>query len=494
MLRRVALAIGAVGLCSAPLTAQSPASQSAMRLESAGPWVDSVFGRFVTARTPGCAVGLTRDGSLALTRTYGLADVDRRVPITPGTRFYVASLSKQFTAMAVVLLAQDGRLSLDDSIQRWVPELPSFGARITVRELLQHTSGLRDYYTLLGVAGWPADGTLTEAQFLDLISHQKTLNFRPGDEFLYSNTGYALLSIIVRRASGRSLRDFADERIFRPLGMTHTEFRDDHTEHIPDAAVGYDASGAKLRVSESNSDVVGDGGVFTTVGDLAKWDANFTSAQVGGTAGVALLQEPGRLNDAAPVQYGFGLALGTLGGLRTVSHSGAYGGFRSEFLRFPDRNVSVITLCNTTAASTSLAEQVALVVLGIVPQKVAVATPDHTGERLTGAWAAGATRTSADSAAETRRKAEQLAEITGQYYSDELGLSVTLVGREGALVMQRPKAEDIRFTPFTADLFANSDQMYLLVVRDDRGEVSGFMLTISRVRDLEFRKEAKAKH
>lgn len=481
MLRRAALAIW---MGAAPL-----AAQSAMRPDSAGSWMDSVFGRFAGARSPGCAVGLTRDGSLVLTRTYGLADIDRRVPITPETRFYVASLSKQFTAMSIVLLAQDGRLSLDDSIRKWVPEVPSFGAPITLRELLQHTSGLRDYYTLLGVSGWPADGQLTEAQFLDLVAHQRTLNFRPGDEFLYSNTGYALLAVVVRRASGKSLREFAAERIFGPLGMTHTEFRDDHTERIPNAAVGYEVAGGKARVSVSNSDVVGDGGVFSTIGDLAKWDANFTTGEVGGASGVSLLQEQGHLNDSASVNYGLGLALGTLGGLRTVSHDGAYGGYRSSYLRFPDRNASVITLCNTTAASPSLADQVALVALGVMPGKAAaVLGADRANDLVSSTWTAGATRTAADSAAEARRKSEQLAEVVGRYYSDELTLTVTLVGKDGALILRRPKAEDIRFAPFTADLFANNDQMYLLILRDEQGRVSGFTLTISRARDIEFKR------
>lgn len=479
MLGRVALAISLAG---APL-----AAQSATRPDS-GAWLDSIFSRFASPRVaPGCAVGVTHDGSLALAKNYGLADVAHRTPIQADTRFYLASLSKQFTAMSIVLLAQDGRLSLDDSLRRWVPEVPAFGTPITIRELLQHTSGLRDYYTLLGVSGWPTDGQLSAGQFLDLVAHQKSLNFKPGDEFLYSNTGYALLAIVVRRASGLSLRDFADERIFRPLGMTHTEFRDDHRVLVQNAAVGYDAGGGKLRVSEWNADVVGDGGAYSTVGDLAKWDANFTSGRVGGAEGVALLQQQGRLNDLAPVQYGLGLALGRLGGLKTVSHSGSYGGFRSTYLRFPERNTSVITLCNTTAAPPSLAEQVALMMLGLVPQKSAALTLDVS----TGTFAAGATRTSADSAAEAKRKHEQLAEVEGSYYSDELELPVTLVGRDGALILQRAKASDIRFTPFTTDLFANSDDMLLRVVRDGRGEVSGFTLTITRVRDLEFRKYSR---
>jgi len=174
------------------------------------------LGRFhfcsVRGASPGCAVGVRQNGSLVLAKGYGTADLEHDVRIAPDTRFYIASLSKQFTAMAIVLLEQDKRLSLDDSIQKWVPEVPSFGATITLRHLLHHTSGIRDYFTLLAVAGWPSDGQLTEEQFLALVRRQKSLNFQPGDEFLYSNTGYVLLSIVVKRASGKSLRDFAAEQ------------------------------------------------------------------------------------------------------------------------------------------------------------------------------------------------------------------------------------------------------------------------------------------
>ena len=217
-------------LCSPCSPWSRPAgAQTLTTPDSASRWVDSIFSPFSVPGSPGCAVGVTRNGSLVLAKGYGMADLEHDIPITPDTRFYVASLSKQFTAMAIVLLAQDGRLSLDDSIRKWVPEVPAFASTITLRELLHHTSGLRDYFTLLAVSGWPSDGPLTEKQFLTLVGRQKSLNFTPGDEFLYSNTGYALLSIVVKRASGYSLRDFAQQRIFKPLGMTHTEFRDDHT-------------------------------------------------------------------------------------------------------------------------------------------------------------------------------------------------------------------------------------------------------------------------
>lgn len=477
MLRRVVLA---TVLVASPASSQI-ASPQIVSPDSAGRWVDSVLAPFASTESPGCAVGVTRAGDLVFAKGYGMADLEHDRPITPDTRFYIASVSKQFTAMSIVLLALDGRLSLDDSIQKWVPEVPSFGAVITLRELLNHTSGLRDYYTLLAVSGWPTDGQLTEKQFLTLVGRQKNLNFAPGDEFLYSNTGYALLSIVVRRASGQSLRTFAAERIFKPLGMTHTEFRDDHTALIPQRALGYEPSGSTYRISQPETDVVGDGGVYSTVADLAKWDANFRTGRVGGQRAIAMLQEPGRLNDGQPIPYALAMAIGQFHGLKTYSHSGAYGGYRSTLLRFPQRDMSVITLCNTSSASSMLAEQVGTIMLGLAAQQTSATTLDLSSSP----WMAGSPHQPTDSS-ESRRRNDQLAQLSGSYYSDELDLPVTLTPRDGYLVLRRPHADEIHFVALSSDLYTNSDKMLLRVVRDDHGAISGFTLTISRVRDLEF--------
>ena len=472
MLRRVVLAMiffaGAAG-------AQGVSADSAAR------WIDSIFAPYASRQSPGCAVGVTRRGALVFARGYGMADLEHDTPITPTTRFYIASLSKQFTAMSIVLLAQEHRLSLDDSIRKWVPEVPSFGATITLRQLMHHTSGLRDYFTLLALAGWPSDGPLTEKGFLDLIARQKSLNFAPGDEFLYSNTGYALLAIVVHRASGETLRDFARDKIFAPLGMTSTEFRDDHTQLIPQRALGYQPSGGTYKISQPEFDVVGDGGVYSTVEDLARWDANFRSGKVGGKSAIALLQAPGHLNDGQSIPYGFALTIGQFHGLRTIAHYGAYGGYRSTLLRFPDNDLSVITLCNTAAAPSTLAEQVGALLLGLMPQQQRATTLDLS----TRPWTVGTSATPADPSA-TRRRSDQLAQLAGSYYSDELELPVNLVVRDGVIVLQRQRGGDLRFVSIGDDLFTNSDQMLMRVLRDASGGVSGFTLTISRVRDLQF--------
>ncbi len=474
-------------LCLLALGAAQTRAQPAA-MDSLSRWVDSIFARYGSARSPGCAVGVTRAGELAFSKGYGTADLDRGRAIGPDTRFYLASLSKQFTAMSVVLLAQDGKLSLDDDIRKWVPEVPSFGPTITLRHLLNHTSGLRDYLTLLAVKGWPSDGTLTKQEFLDLVSRQRGLNFTPGEQFLYSNTGYVLLSIVVERASGQSLRDFAARRIFAPLGMTHTEFRDDHTTLIPERALGYQLVAGKYQVSEPQVDVTGDGGMYSTVADLARWDANFETGVVGGSDGVALLQKPTRLNGTDSIPYALGLTIANYRGLRTYSHNGAYGGYRAAFLRFPDQRASVITLCNVASAPPTLAEQVATVFLGSVMKPQDPASIDLQSAGSTTAPLFG----HADGApVDSRRRADELANIAGSYYNNDLDLPVALVARDGALMLQRPKSDDIRFTALSGDLYMSRDQMLLLVQRSDDGAVTGFSLTVGRVRDLPFaRREA----
>src|ERR1051325_8549675 len=277
------------GVSTPPAVVAAPITVAAQDSAMQARWVDTIFAPFARRNEPGCVVGVVRGGQLAIAKGYGAADLYRKIANTPRTPFYVASLSKQFTAMSVVLLAQDGKLSLTDDVRKWIPEVPRLGP-ITIEQLLNHTSGLRDYYSLLGITGWRPNELFTEATLLDLISRQRALNFTPGSEFLYNNTGYALLGIVVRRASGESLRQFAATRIFKPLGMTHTQFRDDHSQVIDGEAIGYLKTPTGYSVSIPQLDVVGDGGVFTTVEDLAKWDGNLDSGVVGGKAGVGMLQ------------------------------------------------------------------------------------------------------------------------------------------------------------------------------------------------------------
>jgi CubicO group peptidase (beta-lactamase class C family) len=309
--------------------------------------VDQVFAQFDKPDSPGCALAVIKDGQIIYKRGYGMSNLEYSIPISPSSIFHIASISKEFTAMSIVMLANQGKLSLDDDVRKYVPEVPDLGERITIRHLIHHTSGLRDQWSLLELAGWREDDVITEGDILDLVSRQKALNFRPGEEHLYSNTGYTLLAIIVKRVSGQSLREFADANIFKPLGMTRTHFHDDHTMIVKDRTSAYQPrKGGGLKVSIPVFDTYGATSLFTTVEDMAKWDQNFVDKKVGGEAAMAQMLTPGVLNNGKKLTYAFGLAVGEYKGLKTVGHGGADAGYRSDFIRFPDQRFSFVCLCN----------------------------------------------------------------------------------------------------------------------------------------------------
>jgi CubicO group peptidase (beta-lactamase class C family) len=309
--------------------------------------VNQLFEKWDKPSSPGCSVAVMRDGRIDYEQGYGTADLDHDVKITPTTVFHVASMSKQFTAAAILMLAQEGKLSLDDPVRKYVPEVPDFGVPITLRQLLHHISGLRDQWELLSLAGWRySQDLITDADILALVSRQKSLNFTPGSAFLYSNTGFTLLAQVVKRVSGQSFRDFTTARLFQPLGMAHTHFRDDHAEIVKNIAYGYRPEGDHFELSVTNFDTVGATSLLTTVEDLALWDENFYTARVGGEALIKALQERGRLSDGTELDYAAGLAIDAYRGLKIVEHAGADAGYRADMIRFPDQHFSVVALCN----------------------------------------------------------------------------------------------------------------------------------------------------
>ncbi|MEO5930889.1 MAG: serine hydrolase domain-containing protein [Candidatus Kapaibacterium sp.] len=309
--------------------------------------IDALFSEYRMPDTPGCALGIYRNGTLVYSRGYGCADLEHAVPIKPGSIFDIGSTSKQFTAASVILLQEDGKLSLDDDIRKYIPELPDYGHTITLRHLLNHTSGLRDYLGLLVMAGYTLGDVVGSDDVLKIITQQRGLDFEPGTKYVYSNTGYVLLGEIVKRVSGKPLREFAGERIFAPLGMTHTMFVDDHSMIIPNRAIGYEGTnGGGFSRSVSTNDQTGDGAVHTNVEDLLKWDENFYTTTVGGTTLIRELERRGVLTGGDTIGYAAGLEFGSLHGLRTVGHDGAIRGYRSQLLRVPSEHLSVAVLAN----------------------------------------------------------------------------------------------------------------------------------------------------
>jgi len=294
-----------------------------------------------------------RDGRIIYKHGYGMADLDHNVTITPSTVFHVASMSKQFTAASILLLAQQGKLSLDDDIRKYIPELPNFGSLITIRHLIHHTSGLRDQWELLELAGWRYSlDLITDDDVMSVLATQKELNFKPGEKHVYSNTGYTLMAIIVRRVSGLSFREFTTKNIFEPLGMTHTFFRDDHAVIVKNNAYGYESEkGGSFRLGLTNFDTAGATSLHTTVEDLALWDENFYHPRVGGASFLEQMLQRGKLNNGETLDYAFGLELGKYKGLLTVGHRGGDAGYRSDMTRFPEQHFSVAVLCNSAGIS-----------------------------------------------------------------------------------------------------------------------------------------------
>jgi CubicO group peptidase (beta-lactamase class C family) len=348
---------------------RSPASDTTSRV------ADRVFDAYRGTDSPGCALGVSRNGRVVYERGYGMANLETGTPITPASIFHVASVSKQFTAMAIMLLAKDGKLSIDDDIRKYLPEIPSYGSTITIRHLLTHTSGLRDQWELIALArGRFEEDRITEADVMDIVPRQTALNFAPGSEYLYSNTGFTLLGVIVKRVSGKSLREFSDERIFKPLGMTNTHFHDDYTMLVPGRTSAYAMRAGSWHVSIPNYDTYGATSLFTTVGDLLKWEANLDNPTVGDRPLIASMETRTPLTGGDTSSYGFGLVVDRYRGARAIGHNGADAGYRTSVERFPDLGLATVVLCNFAAANpTLLGRRVADAYLG---SALAAATTD----------------------------------------------------------------------------------------------------------------------
>ncbi len=328
------------------LVCLAPAAQAADPAPAA---IDKLFAAWDKPDTPGAALAVVRDGRIVYSRGYGMANLEYGVANAPGTIFHAASLSKQFTAFAILLLAQEGKLSLDDPVKKFVPELAVEGPPITLRHLLHHTSGLRDQWDLLTLAGLRLDDGITDNDILGLLWQQKQLNFQPGEEDLYSNSGYMLLGLVVRRVSGQTLAAFAQERIFTPLGMKNTRFQESYGTLVKGRAYSYqrnrDGSYRYLALSFSTT---GATSLMTTVEDMALWNNNFDEPRAGGAATVAALLTSGKWNNGQEIGYAGGLGVRPYRGVPAVAHSGADAGYRAYFMRLPQQKLAVIVLGNAS--------------------------------------------------------------------------------------------------------------------------------------------------
>ncbi len=325
--------------------------------------VDSLFAEWDKPDSPGASVLIVKDGETLLKKGYGCANLEYGIPITPATVFHVASVSKQFTAMAVAMLAHEGKLSLDDRVQKYVPELPEFEQPITIRHLIHHVSGLRDQWELLTLAGWRMDDVITVDHLMKIITRQKKLNFEPGSKYLYSNSGYTLLAMIVERVSGKQFPEYVQDTILEPLGMRDSHIHYDHQRIVKNRAYSYSPkAGGGFRKSVLSYANFGATSLFTTTEDLAKWMMNYSTAKVGGPEVISQMHETYTLTGGENTDYAFGLMQTKYKDLQVIYHGGSDAGFRSYFGYFPERGLGIIILSN---ASTFAGGRVAMKIADI---------------------------------------------------------------------------------------------------------------------------------
>jgi CubicO group peptidase (beta-lactamase class C family) len=542
----LALALAVPGAARGQLAPGGTSDSAAARLRIQ---VDSVFARYNGTDRPGCAVGLARGGRVLLERGYGMADLEAGAPITPQTVFESGSVAKQFVAATVVLLSQEGKLGLDDPLRRRLPELPAWADSVTLRQMLQHTSGLRDQWTLFELQGRPL-GTVAHRlrDVLDLAARQRRLNFAPGTQWLYSNMGYILAGLAIQRASGESLAVATRRLLFEPLGLTHTGWRSDFRTVVPGRAQAYSPGpDGAFALDMPFSFVYGSGGMLTTVGDWLRWNDMLSADRVGRAGTARLLATPARLPDGRSTGYGLGLtATGATGGLgEEIGHGGATAGYRTYLARYPESGISVAVLCNRGDANAqALGRGVVRAVLGApvpTPPAAARLSPDVlrrwvglyrdsvTGEVMRIAWrdsalyagfGPGQRMIALDSArflvggrrAEFRRDGArvlaradsvgafsavqvpaatpttaQLAALAGAYRSPELDATYHVLARGDTLSIQAVDGSPARLVPLDADGFDVPDYgLQLTFTRDRRGAVDGFEVFAGRVLHLRF--------
>lgn len=430
---------------------------------------------------PGAVAAVVQDGLVIASAAYGLASLEHGLGLSARTVLDVGSVSKQFTDFAIVLLAQRGLLNLDDDIRTHLREVPNFGTPIRIRHLIHHMSGIREIYGSLALTGWQAGDGIVQEDALGLVTHMRELNFEPGTEYLYCNTAYMLLADIVSRASGKPFAAFMEDEIFGPLGMEFTTIMAQKGQVMSGAADSYAlADGEWVRVFD-NSGIQGAGGIYTTVGDLARWLYNFRTARVGGPAAIAQMQERGVLSDGDTLRYAFGLDVGTYRGLRTLAHSGSSAGYRARLLYFPDEDLGILQQANSALTATpALMEMLADAMLEEILEPAVVGKDDNgrTGNstREEGRERSTWTPTLAD-----------LQALEGVYFSPELEATWTLRVDEGRLEARHARLEPLPLEPQAADRFSAPYPLNeISVERDSAGSPVALRVSNGRVRNLRF--------
>ena len=465
------------GLLAWLLLADSTSAQTYPRTELTTQ-VDELFAEWDGEISPGAVVGIFMDGRIIYSKGYGVANLDYDIPITPQSVLRIGSISKQFVAMCIVILAEQGKLSFDDDIRVYLPEMPDYGKQITIRHLLHHTSGIREYLTLVDLMGKPEGSVFgyTTRELVELLSRQQRLNFDPGSQFSYTNSGYFLLAEIVTRVSGVKAGAFAQENIFEPLSMTQSRFYDDPNAIIRNQAFGYSPKRDDgYRLDILRSDVIGDLGVITTVEDFLHWDSNFYENKLGaGTSDlITTMFTRGRTSTGEELSYALGLEFSSYRGLKTMGHGGSAVGYVAEFLQFPEQRFSVVILSNLSSFRPGrLARQVADLYLA---------------DQFSEARASDERDRPQPTAPEpVTLPMPELEGFVGDFYSEELDFLYSFVV-EGSSLHLELRGSRLQLLPHPDDRFGWG-RRELKFFRDERGIVSGLTLDAGNVQDLNFRK------
>ncbi|HCT93367.1 MAG: hypothetical protein A2X19_00790 [Bacteroidetes bacterium GWE2_39_28] len=432
--------------------------------------IDKIFAQYHNAM-PGVAVAVSLEGRVIYNKAFGLSNLEFPIPNTTETIFECGSVSKQFTAAAILLLAQKGKLSLNDDVRKHIPELPQYDAPITIQHLLNHTSGLKDWGALYSLTGWPRT-TRTYTQYLsfDIVFRQKSLNFTPGNKYSYSNSNYVMLVLIVERVSEKSLADFTNEELFKPLEMTKTQWRDNFREIVPGRAVAYSVKNGAFFQDMPFEDVHGPGGLLTTTGDLLKWNRLLETNEIFNAHIVQLRITPGLLNDGSSSGYAAGLMIGEWNGYNEISHSGSTAGYRAWLAWYPDKKLSVVILSNYSAFNPTLAGRaIASVFLG-TPQ---ITTTIRDGSQQT---------------KQPTYENSDLSRYIGTYYSEDVDVTYQISLKDGELEVYRKAGDTFRLIPTSMDEFSTLANGQYIFTKDKRDKITGFTVSVSRAENVPFKK------
>ncbi|GAB5473837.1 MAG: hypothetical protein Mars2KO_19360 [Maribacter sp.] len=328
--------------------------------------VNTIFKTYDNLKTPGVAVGFIQNGELIFSKGYGMADLEHNIPINTKSVFSLASVSKQFTVFAVLLLEEQGRLSLDDDIKKYLPHFPNYNKIITLRQLAAHTSGLKSHGHLLGQKGYTPDNVITKNDVLNVIYKQDALNFKPGEEFNYSNSGYVLLAEIVEKVSGKPFSIYLEEQIFSPLEMSDSFVMDDYHKIVINRANSYEIDNGTYVNAPANYSYYGSTGLYSTLLDLSKWALNFANPKIGSQSTFEKMNTLSQLNSGNTFGYALGQFVDNYNGLEYIHHAGGEAGYRAFLGRFPETNSAVLLLSNNSAID---AQGLALQVVNIFLKK-----------------------------------------------------------------------------------------------------------------------------